>query len=230
MKPARVLAIGAHPDDVEYYAGAAVATLTGQGTEVRLVICTDGSRGGPGEEALAAQRRSEATRAAEELGAPGPVFLGRRDGELVNDDALRRDLVREIRALRPELVLAHDPSSLWTRVGDLVRPKHSDHRAAGQAAIDAIYPRAPLASYYPELAESGAKPWFPRELWLFDTDTADADHFVELEPVRLQKAAAIACHASQDPAALMAGADDEAEGRRVRAGFAAEGFKRLRLY
>ncbi len=230
MTAARVLAVGAHPDDVEYYAGAAVATLAAGGADVRIVICTDGSRGGHGEEALAAQRRGEATRAAETLGASGPVFLGRRDGELVNDDALRRDLVREIRAFRPELVLAHDPSSLWTRVGDIVRPKHSDHRAAGQAAIDAIYPRAPLASFFPELAESGAKPWFPRELWLFDTDAADADHFVELEPVRLRKAAAIACHASQDPAGLQAGADDEAERRRERAGFAAEGFRRLRLY
>ncbi|HBZ68695.1 MAG TPA: hypothetical protein DEP35_02670 [Deltaproteobacteria bacterium] len=228
MIPSRVLAVGAHPDDLEFYAGATLAGLAREGAEVRIVICTDGSRGGGAGAELAAERRSEAERAAAALGCARPRFLGYADGELVNDEALRRDLVREIRTARPELLLAHDPTTFWTRSGALARLGHSDHRAAGEAVLDALYPRAMLGSFYPELAGQGLVPWIVRELWLFDTIAPD--HFQEVTAMSAAKREALLCHASQNPTALARDADLEAEGLRERAGFAAEGFRKLRLY
>jgi LmbE family N-acetylglucosaminyl deacetylase len=228
MTLARVLAVGAHPDDVEFYAGATLASLAQQGADVRIVICTDGARGGSGGAELAVQRRSEAERAAVALGCAKPRFLGYADGELMNDNALRRDLVREIRAARPELLLAHDPTTLWTRSGALARLGHSDHRAAGEAVLDALYPRSLLGSFYPELAAQGLAPWIARELWLFDT--AAPDHFREVAAMREVKREALFCHASQNPTGLASDAELQAEALHERAGFVAEGFRRLQLY
>lgn len=228
MTPARVLAIGAHPDDVEFFAGATVAGLVASGAEVGIVVCTDGARGGAGNGvALAERRRVEAERAAAALGARAPIVLGHPDGGLVAADPLRRDLVREIRRMRPELLLLHDPTTLWTPVGKIVQLGHSDHRAAGQAALDAVYPRLFLESFYPELAAEGFKPWLVRELWLFDT--GEPDHFVEVGRMRDTKRAALACHESQHVPGLVAGAAalELAFGRRP--GEEAEAFRRLRL-
>jgi LmbE family N-acetylglucosaminyl deacetylase len=228
VKPARVLAIGAHPDDVEFFAGAAVAGLVAAGAEVGIVVCTDGARGGAeGGAALAARRRAEAGSAAAALGARAPVFLGHPDGGLVVDDALRRDLVREIRRARPELVLLHDPTTLWTPVGEAVHLGHSDHRAAGQAVLDAVYPRLFLMSFYPELAAEGLGPWLVRELWLFDTSAPD--HFVPVSGALQAKRAALTCHESQHVPGLLAGAAalESAFGRGP--GQEAESFRRLRL-
>jgi LmbE family N-acetylglucosaminyl deacetylase len=228
MTLSRVLAIGAHPDDVEYFAGATLAGFAAAGATVGVVICTDGARGGAeGGAFLAERRRAEAERAAESLGLQAPIFLGHPDGGLVVDDGLRRDLVREIRRARPELVLVHDPSTLFTPVGPIFQMGHSDHRAAGQATLDAIYPRLFLASFYPELAAEGFRPWFVRELWLFDT--SQADHCVPVLAGRDAKRRALACHASQNAAGLSAGADALEASFAKQGGGDAEGFRRLRL-
>jgi LmbE family N-acetylglucosaminyl deacetylase len=228
MTPSRVLAIGAHPDDVEYFAGATVAAFAAEGATVGLVICTDGARGGPeGGALLAERRRAEAERAAASLGLQPPIFLGHPDGGLVVDERLRRDLVREIRRARPELVLVHDPTTLWTPVGPIFQMGHSDHRAAGQATLDAIYPRLFLASFYPELVAEGLRPWFVRELWLFDT--SQADHCVPVLPGREAKRRALGCHQSQHVPGLVSGADALEASFAKQAGSDAEGFRRLRL-
>lgn len=228
MTPSRVLAIGAHPDDVEFFAGATVAGLAASGAEIGIVVCTDGARGGQkGDSTLATRRRVEAERAAAFLGASAPVFLGHPDGELVADDTLRRDLVREVRRARPELLLVHDPTTLWTPVGEIVHMGHSDHRAAGQATLDAVYPRLFLTSFYPELAEQGFAPWLVRELWLFDTSVPD--HFVEVAQTRAAKRAALACHESQHVPGLLAGADALGSAFGRAKGQQAEAFRRLRL-
>lgn len=226
MTPPRVLAIGAHPDDIEFFAGATLAGFVAQGAAVGIVVCTDGGRGGAeGGAPLVARRRAEAERAALALGVAAPVFLGHADGYLLADDALRRDLVREIRRARPDLVLVHDPSTLWTPLGATVQLGHSDHRAAGQAALDAVYPRLALASFYPELAGAGVAPWFVRELWLFDT--AAPDHFVPVADAAAAKRAALSCHESQHVPGLLAAAD--ALEAAFRGGERCEVFRRLRL-
>ena len=224
--PRQVVAVGAHPDDCEYFAGGTLSGLVRDGSEVTLLVCSDGALGGATDPALPERRREEATRAAAALGAR-VVFLEHRDGSLEAADPLRRDLVREIRRARPELVLCHDPTTLWAPHGEIARLGHSDHRAAGQAALDALYPRLLLASFYPELAEAGFAPWFVREVWLFDT--AAPDHFVEIGDTLDMKRAALSCHESQHPANLIRESERESAALRARCGQPAEGFRRLVL-
>lgn len=228
MSFARVLAVGAHPDDIEFFAGAALAALAQGGAALTLVVCTDGAQGGPeAGAALARRREEEARRAAAALGAAECVLLGRRDGELEADAALRCALVREIRRTRPDLVLGHDPSTLWVTQEGVARLGHSDHRAAGQAVLDAVYPRAFLPGFQPELAAEGLSPWFVRELWLFDT--GQPDHFVRLAGAVAAKRAALGCHASQHWAGLVEEAERLAASFSAAAGGPAEAFRRLRL-
>jgi LmbE family N-acetylglucosaminyl deacetylase len=224
----RVLAIGAHPDDLEFFAGATLARLGAAGAAVTMVVCTDGARGGHDEAGLVMRRREEATVAATTLGLATPTFLGFRDGDLANDEVLREVLVRAIRGGRPELLLVHDPATLWKRTGDVVRFGHSDHRAAGQATLDAIAPRAPLGAYYPEHAAAGLKPWFVRETWLFDT--AHPEHFVDARPAVEAKNAALRCHTSQNPEMLLTESERLLAHHAATAGVPAEGFQRLRMF
>ena len=223
-----MLAIGAHPDDLEFFAGATLAGLAAAGASVTMLICTDGARGAHDGTGLAARRRDEAVQAAAVLGLDAPTFLGFPDGGLENDDELRRLLVEAIRRTRPELLLVHDPATLWKRMGDVVRFGHSDHRAAGQATLDAIVPRAPLGAYYPEQAAAGLKPWFVRETWLFDT--AAAEHFVDARPMLARKLGSLERHASQDPKMLLADTERLLAHHAATAGFPAEGFQRLKLF
>lgn len=229
FSPRRVLAIGAHPDDVEFWAGGTVRRLVEDGAEVTLVVCSDGGRGGAAAEP-ASVRRAEQDAAAGLLGVARLVWLGHPDGELAPGDPLRAELALEVRRARPELVLTHDPQGLWTVIGGIAQPKHSDHRAAGQAAIDSFYPRAGSPHYYPEqLREHGLKPWYPRELWLFDT--AAPDLRVEVADTFACKLDALRQHASQEAVAdgLLAPARAHAAhwGSAERP---AEPFVRLRLY
>jgi LmbE family N-acetylglucosaminyl deacetylase len=194
---ARVLVIGAHSDDAEYFAGGTLARLADAGASLALVVCTDGSRGGRGIEDVARVRAAEQSRAADLLGFRERTNLGHADGELVNDDALRAELVLALRRQRPELVLAHDPRTLWNVYGGRAHPGHSDHRAAGQAALDALYPRAASPNFFSEqLAEADIAPWYPREVWLFDT--AQPDLHVDVAATFARKLDALRAHVSQN--------------------------------
>lgn len=195
----RVAAIGAHPDDCEFSAGGTLARLVDLGIEVTLVVCTDGSRGGRDLQDVALVRSGEQERAAEALGIKRLQSLGRVDGEVVCDDALRADVVRAIRELRPELVLTHDPATLWRRFGSRTFLGHTDHRATGQAVLDAIYPRAGNPNFFPEQLGRGVEPWEPQHLWLFDTAAPDAR--VGIGATLERKLEALACHASQSGSA-----------------------------
>jgi LmbE family N-acetylglucosaminyl deacetylase len=243
--PGRVLAIGAHPDDAEYFAGGTLLRLREAGAALSLVVCTDGARGGRELGDPARTRQAEQAAAAALLEVADWECLGHPDGALAPGDPLLRELVRAIRAARPELVLAHDPRTFWTEVGGLAQPGHSDHRAAGQAALDAVYPRAPSPNFYWEQLETpedqaipgfeatrqsvGLRPWYPREVWLFDT--AAPDLRVDVGDLFEAKAALLRAHASQE--AAVGGLVDSARRLGAHWGSAArpaEGFVRLRLY
>jgi LmbE family N-acetylglucosaminyl deacetylase len=230
VTPDCVVAVGAHPDDAEFFAGATLGNFAAKGAKVFVVICTDGARGGAeAGAALAELRRVEAERAALALGIRPPILLGRADGALEADEPLRRDLVRELRRLRPTLVLLHDPSTWWTPLRERTQLGHSDHRAAGQATLDALYPRLLLAGFYPELAAEGLSPWFAREAWLFDT--AAPDHFVPVEePGAAAKREALSCHESQHVGGLLRGAAELEEAFGKPLGVPAEAFRRLVLF
>jgi len=223
---ARVLALGAHPDDAEFFAGGTLARLRDAGARVVLAVCTDGSRGGRGAAEMAAVRAREQVDAAARLGIDEVAALGFEDGRLEPGEALRERVVAIVRRERPELVLGHDPRTLWTRLGGRVHLGHSDHRAAGQALLDAVYPRAASPNFYPD---AGGAPWCPRELWLFDTEAPDLA--VDVSATLERKLDALRAHASQEAVAggLVEAARQLAEGHGGP-GRPAEAFVRLRVW
>ena len=194
---ARVLVVGAHPDDAEYYAGGTLARFADAGANVILLVCTGGGRGGRGLDDPVAVRASEQANAARIIPFHARANLGRADGELVNDDALHERLVHALRRVKPDIVFTHDPRALFAPVRDRFRLQHSDHRAAGQGLLDSVYPRAPSPNFYPEqLAEPGLEPWYPREVWLMDT--AEPSVSVDVAKTFERKLDALRAHASQN--------------------------------
>jgi LmbE family N-acetylglucosaminyl deacetylase len=174
--PDRALAVGAHPDDVEFGCGATLAKWAAAGCDIRHLVCTDGSKGSwdPDEDTaeLVARRQLEQRAASRALGGRGQVvFLGWPDGELEAGLRQRWELAYWIRALRPDVVLGHDP---WKRYR-----LHPDHRHAGFLVTDGIV-AARDPHFFPE---QGAPPHRPRALLLWEADepdhVEDADGFVE---------------------------------------------------
>jgi LmbE family N-acetylglucosaminyl deacetylase len=205
--PARALAVGAHPDDVEFGAGATLAKWAEAGCEVSLVICTDGSKGTWDADAdvaaLVATRQDEARAAAAALGATGEVvFLGAVDGDLENDRATRSALARWIRVLRPDVLLGHDP---WKRYR-----LHPDHRAAGFLVTDALV-AARDPHFFPE---HGVAHHRPDALLVWEAD--EADHAEAVLPRHVDtKIAALEAHRSQYESTMFISSDDAA-GERAR--------------
>ena len=229
----RVLVVSAHPDDPEFGFGATVAKLVGDGSEVHYVICTDGCQGGedPGvpDAELSAIRYAEQRAAAEVLGVRDVVFLGFRDGHLAPTIELRKAITREIRRLRPDLVLTHTPvRSLSIGIG----ASHPDHLAAGEATLCAVYPDARNPRAFSELLEEGLEPHKVKEVWLPGFEIAD--HFIDATGLVDKKIEAILCHRSQfekpgmDPDGPPKWIRDRMRQVGEKAGFEyAEGFKRL---
>ena len=155
-RPARFMVIVAHPDDADFGPAATAARWIDEGSEGWLVCCTSGDQGGEDPDAdpldLAALRETEQRRPPTSSATPGSTYLHQPDGALVNDLALREQLVREIRTFRPDAVFATDPETVFYRGGGI---NHTDHRAAGIAAVDAVYPAARNPMAFPWLARAG---------------------------------------------------------------------------
>lgn len=200
--PKSAMVIVAHPDDAEFTVAGTVALWTGGGCHVTYVVCTDGNAGShePGmtRERLSELRRAEQRAACAELGVADVVFLGYDDGQLQPTLALRRDLVREIRRALPEVVLAQDPTVLFMGADYI---NHPDHRAAAQAALDAVAPAAAMPLLWPE---TGA-PHRVRQVYVRGNDKPNT--WVDITTAIDKKIAALRCHASQmgdwDPADMI---------------------------
>ncbi len=187
--PGRALAVGAHPDDIEFGCGATLAKWAEAGCEVSLLVCTDGSKGtwdaNADIAALVARRKQEQSAAARQLGATGEVrFLGEVDGELEVTMALRSRMAKIIRELRPDVVLGHDPFKRWRL--------HPDHRAAGFLCMDAVV-AARDPHFFPE---HGIPHHRPAELLLFECEAPD--HIEQAAEVQIEaKVRALLAHQSQ---------------------------------
>jgi LmbE family N-acetylglucosaminyl deacetylase len=163
------LVILAHPDDPEFFCGATLARWARAGHHIEYCLMTCGDKGynetTTPEHVTAAElcgiRHAEQRAAASIIGVRAVHFLDRPDGYLVADLELRRDIVRTIRRLRPDIVVTCDPQTLFAAYGI----NHPDHRAAGQAVLDAVFPAAGNASYFPELLAEGLPPHMPGEIW-----------------------------------------------------------------
>ena len=190
------MVIAAHPDDAEFGPAGTAARWVDRGAEGWLVCCTSGDQGGEDPNAdplaLAALREREQRAAAAVIGYAGVSFLHQPDGALANDLALREQLVREIRTFRPDAVLATDPEALFYDDGGV---NHTDHRAAGFAAVDAVYPAARNPMAFPALARAGVDAHKVRRLYLFWSNRPSA--WVDITTTLDRKIAALREHASQ---------------------------------
>lgn len=167
-RPARFMVVVAHPDDADFGPAATAARWIDEGSEGWLVCCTSGDAGSDDWRAdpleLAAMREAEQRAAARVIGYAGVSFLHQPDGALASDLALREQLVREIRTFRPDAVLTVDPETIFYSDGGI---NHVDHRTAGLAAVDAVYPAARNALAFPWLARDGLEPHSVRRVFLF---------------------------------------------------------------
>ena len=224
------LVLFAHPDDAEFMCGGTVAAWAAAGTDVHYVVITDGSAGSnePGmtRQEIAVFREREQRAAAEVLGVRSVTFLGETDGMLEVTLDTRRKVCREVRRLRPEVLVAPDPARLWYGSGYI---NHWDHKQAGMLALTAVMPDAPTRPMFPELLDEGLQPFEVENLWLV---TDEADTFVDISDSMDTKLAALAAHESQGTAGAEPRVRERAEETAARSGNGAryaEGFKAFRF-
>lgn len=207
--PERALAIGAHPDDIEFGCGATLARWAAAGTEIHLLVLTDGSKGswdeGDDLAALVGRREAEARDAARVLGNGVLHWVGLVDGELEHTVAERLHVVRAIREIGPDVVLGHDP---WMRYR-----LHPDHRHAGWLTIDGVV-AARDPHFFPGIGGSHHR---PELLLLFEADAPD--HAEPVETTIDAKVASLLCHRSQWHTTMGIDAGSAQEGEQ-RAAFA----------
>ncbi len=153
--PRRLLAIFAHPDDADIGVGGTLSLFSKAGTVIRLIVACNGDKGTLSESAssqdLIELRKSEVDEASRILGVSEYSLLGIDDGEVENSVALRRSLVAEVRAFRPDVVVTHDPSAHFFGTTYF---NHRDHRELGMAVLDSIFPASGSPLYFPEAGRS----------------------------------------------------------------------------
>jgi LmbE family N-acetylglucosaminyl deacetylase len=181
--PRRVLALGAHPDDIELLCAGTLARFLQEGSEVHLAVACRGDRGGPDPD-RGRLRREEAAAAARLLGAPLHA-LGFRDAGVRDTPAARARFLRLFRRVRPDLVLTHGPTDYHedhVRVGDLAArcawfAASAGHRVGDLPPLE----HPPALVYMDNLAGVGFEP----------------THYVDITATMETKRRMLACHASQ---------------------------------
>ena len=166
--PQNILVILAHPDDPEFFCGGTLARWARAGHHITYLLLTCGDKGfnpftqpDMTPEKLCALRHDEQNAAAKVIGAESVHFMENPDGYLIPDLNLRRDVVREIRRYKPDILVTCDPQTLFAIYGI----NHPDHRAAGQVVLDAVFPATGNLVYFPELLKEGFQPHMPKEIW-----------------------------------------------------------------
>ncbi len=197
--PQNILVILAHPDDPEFFCGATLARWARAGHNVIYYLLTCGDKGYNDRtkfeditpDDLCALRHTEQAAAAGVIGAKAVYWLDRPDGYLVPDIELRREVVRIIRRMKPDVLVTCDPQNLFAGYG----LNHPDHRAAGQVTLDAVFPAAGNAAYFPELLTEGYAPHMPKEIWCSLTRQPNVTlDITDIWPVKME---AILQHKSQ---------------------------------
>ncbi|MCL4297353.1 MAG: PIG-L family deacetylase [Anaerolineae bacterium] len=194
--PGRVMVIMAHPDDPEFFSGGTIAQWCAAGAEIIYLILTNGNKGSDDPamtpEKLVVIRREEQQAAADVLGVKQVIFFEEPDGELQSTLNLRQRVVAEIRRFKPDAIITLDPTRYFYQ-GMYIN--HADHRAAGEVAVDAVFPAARNRMYHPELLYDGLEPHAVKEVYL--AGTMQANRWVDITDVLETKLNAIRCHASQ---------------------------------
>jgi LmbE family N-acetylglucosaminyl deacetylase len=217
----RALVIFSHPDDAEFSAAATIALLTAAGARVDYVVTTDGGKGTEDPAVTPAQltatREAEQRAAADRLGVTEIVHLGYPDGYLTPSLDLRRDIVRQIRRFRPDLVIAQNPVR---RQDGNPFIGHPDHLATGEATLAAVYPAARDRLNVPELIDEGLEPWKVRQVLVSGVERPNI--FLDIGATFEIGLQALFCHVSQiaDRAEVEAEVRQRAEERGQPVGMA----------
>ncbi len=222
------LVLFAHPDDAEFMCGGTIAKWTREGCEVHYVVITDGSAGSnePGvtREELRPIREREQRAAADVLGVKSVALLGEVDGMLEVTLDTRRKVTREVRRLRPEVIVAPDPSRLWSGNRYI---NHSDHKAAGMLALSTVMPDAPTRVMFQELEAEGIEPFEVQNLWL---SSNEPDTYVDISDTIDVKIKSLEQHVSQGGPEAEPWVRLRAQQAGEEAGYAyAEAFKTFRF-
>ena len=191
--PRKVLVITPHPDDADFWCAGTVAKWIGDGATVRYVLCTDGGKGTTDPNIssadLSKMREREQADAVESLGVQELVLLHHPDGPLEDNDEFRRELVRQIRQVQPDVVLCPEPyrkNLAW----------HRDHRITGQVALDAVFPCARDHLHFVELwRDEGLEPHKTATILFWGTEQADTT--IDISESMDAKLKAVAAHKSQ---------------------------------
>lgn len=192
----KIQVILAHPDDPDFFCGAMLSRWSAMGHKLHYCLLTRGQRGTQDPnmdlDMLAEIRVKEQEAAAALLGISDIRWLDFMDGELIADLNLRHSIIAEIRRNRPDIVVTCDPSNIFPGQD---RINHPDHRAAGQAVLDAVFPAAGNPAYIIK-DETGILPAHQvEEVWL--SLTHQPNFSIQLTEYLEQKMAAILCHRSQ---------------------------------
>lgn len=194
--PAPIMAIAAHPHDIESWCAGTLARAIDAGATVRLLLLTSGDKGASDPTAnpavIAQCRELEAQAAARRLGIAEVAFLRHPDGDLEDTRALRAELVSWIRRWRPAVVFTHDPEHPSPPY-----VSHRDHRVTGRVALDAIYPCARDPLSFPEQLTAGLTPHAVEAVWLFASVSAES--YIDINAGFERKLTARLAHVSQTP-------------------------------
>ena len=234
FKEKTILVVGAHPDDNDFGAGATVAKAARQSAEVIYLIATTGQRGSSDEnmtpEKLSGIRKKEQEDAAGVLGVREVHFLDYVDGELVPDLRLKEQIVKYVRRYKPDIVFTMDPSFFYYKNYGFVN--HSDHRAIGEATLDACYPLARDLLSFPEHLKAGLNPHKVKDLLLHSFIPENANFYADVTDTFDLKIKALSLHKSQvgDMQGVEKRIRDRAEAAGKLAGCRyAEAFVRLQM-
>lgn len=198
-----VLGVGAHPDDMDYTASGTIAKMVEGGWDAYYLVCTDGSRGSRHHtithEELAKTRQEEQKTAGKILGLKDIFFLNHCDTQLMCDPSLKGEIVRVIRTVKPQVVITMDPTlhfssrSPWNKHVSFIN--HTDHRAAGLATMDAVFPLSRDRLSFPEHEVEGLGQHKVDELWF--TSFEEKDYVVDITKTFEKKMKALKSHRSQ---------------------------------
>ena len=199
LSPQIVLGIAAHPDDLDYGAAGTMAKYASMGAEVYYVIVSDGSKGSDDRSIDPAQlvtmRESEQRDAVEILGGKNVSFLGYSDGEIEVTMTLKKDIAREIRRIKPDVVITMDPTVVYNAEMGFIN--HPDHRAVGQATMDAVFPLARDHMSLHGLLQEGFEPHKTTTLLLSSLSRSSANYFEDITDTFNVKEKALEAHKSQ---------------------------------
>lgn len=197
LKPKVILGVAAHPDDLDFTSSGSLAKWAKEGAKVYYLILTDGSKGSNDEKMTSDQlkkiRNEEQRNAVKAIGGTDAFFLNYPDAMLEVTMDLKRDITRYIRKIKPDLVVTMDPTLIYGITRGFIN--HSDHRAAGQATIDCVYPIARDRLTFPELLEEGLGPHIVKTLLL--TNFEKNNYKVDISNSFDQKIKAVEAHISQ---------------------------------